>query len=45
MFSDKISALEGLQESPAVAEHLAALHAARNIFVLAESSEKIRGAL
>ena len=28
VFSDKIPALEGLQESPAVAEHLEAFHAA-----------------
>ena len=45
VFSNKIPALEGRQESPAVAEHLAALHAARKAFVLAESSEKIRRAL
>ena len=45
VFSDKIPALEGLQESPAVAEHLAALHAAQKAFILTESSEKIRRAL
>ena len=45
VFSDKVPALEGLQESPAVTEHLAALHTALKTFVLAESSEKIRRAL
>ena len=45
VFSDKITALEGLQESPTVAEHLAASHAAQKAFVLAESSKKIRRAL
>ena len=51
VFSDRIPAMEGLQESPPVAERLAALyarlrslHAAQKAFVLAESSEKIRRA-
>ena len=37
--------MEGLQESPADAEHLTPLHAAYKAFFLAESSEKIRRVL
>ena len=45
VLSDKLHALEGQTESPAVAEHLSSLHLARKAFIMAKSSEKIRRAL